>query len=569
MSPPYIADKPGKSPMGMDLVPVYADEVAGGTSVAIDPVIVQNMGVRVATVATGPLRTHRARDRLSSTRRSRTSTTSTCASRAGSSSLYADIDGMHVDAGAPALRPLQPRAAGRRSSELIARAGAARDAARRAARRCATRRRAEARAARPAARRDRAPRRASSARRRRSPSRSPITGHVIEKPVVAGAAVKAGDARAAHRRPLDAVARRAGLRAGPAAVARRPAAPRHASPPARPARSTARSIFVHPHLDPTTRTATARMARAPTPALALRPGMYATVEIDAELAAARAARAARGGDRHRHAADRLRRARRRPLRAAPRHARRRPATTARVQILRGPRARRAGRRPAASSCSTPRASMREALQRFRDGTRGHAHRAPARRRPRGRPMIAAHHRALGPQPAPRAAADRDPRRARRLGRLQHPPRRDSRPVRRAGDRRHRLPRARTRRWSTTRSPTRSTSAMLAVPGSTVRARLQHVRAVVRLRAVRRRHRHLLGAQPRARVPELRPRPPARGRRAEARPGRDRRRLGATSTCSIPAGTAPDHPQGLWHDADERALVRDARRRARRSAATRS
>ena len=46
----------GKSPMGMDLVPVYDDEVAAGAAVTIDPVIVQNMGVRVATVTEGPLR---------------------------------------------------------------------------------------------------------------------------------------------------------------------------------------------------------------------------------------------------------------------------------------------------------------------------------------------------------------------------------------------------------------------------------------------------------------------------------------------------------------------------------
>src|SRR5688500_2925212 len=53
MNPPYIADKPGKSPMGMDLVPVYDDEISGGTGVTIDPVIVQNMGVRIAPVVFG------------------------------------------------------------------------------------------------------------------------------------------------------------------------------------------------------------------------------------------------------------------------------------------------------------------------------------------------------------------------------------------------------------------------------------------------------------------------------------------------------------------------------------
>jgi Cu(I)/Ag(I) efflux system membrane fusion protein len=45
----YKRDKPGKSPMGMDLVPVYADENAQQNVVSINPEIVQNLGVRTAT----------------------------------------------------------------------------------------------------------------------------------------------------------------------------------------------------------------------------------------------------------------------------------------------------------------------------------------------------------------------------------------------------------------------------------------------------------------------------------------------------------------------------------------
>jgi RND family efflux transporter MFP subunit len=56
-NPPYISDKPGKSPMGMELLPVYDDEVSGGPAITIDPVIVQNMGVRVARATRGPLKT--------------------------------------------------------------------------------------------------------------------------------------------------------------------------------------------------------------------------------------------------------------------------------------------------------------------------------------------------------------------------------------------------------------------------------------------------------------------------------------------------------------------------------
>ena len=47
MDPNYRRDKPGKSPMGMDLMPVYADDGAGNV-VSIKPGIVQNLGVRTA-----------------------------------------------------------------------------------------------------------------------------------------------------------------------------------------------------------------------------------------------------------------------------------------------------------------------------------------------------------------------------------------------------------------------------------------------------------------------------------------------------------------------------------------
>jgi RND family efflux transporter MFP subunit len=58
MDPTYIRNKPGKSPMGMDLVPVYEDGEGGADdgSVRIDPVTVQSMGVRTTKVTRGPLK---------------------------------------------------------------------------------------------------------------------------------------------------------------------------------------------------------------------------------------------------------------------------------------------------------------------------------------------------------------------------------------------------------------------------------------------------------------------------------------------------------------------------------
>jgi len=56
MDPNYRRDDPGKSPMGMDLKPVYADEVDGQPGViAIDATIVNNLGVRTAKAQRGEL----------------------------------------------------------------------------------------------------------------------------------------------------------------------------------------------------------------------------------------------------------------------------------------------------------------------------------------------------------------------------------------------------------------------------------------------------------------------------------------------------------------------------------
>jgi len=52
----YRRDEPGKSPMGMDLVAVYADEVDSQPGVVkIDPVVVNNLGVRTEAAMLGTL----------------------------------------------------------------------------------------------------------------------------------------------------------------------------------------------------------------------------------------------------------------------------------------------------------------------------------------------------------------------------------------------------------------------------------------------------------------------------------------------------------------------------------
>ncbi|MDH5761558.1 MAG: efflux RND transporter periplasmic adaptor subunit [Nitrospinota bacterium] len=54
MDPTYVRDKPGKSPMGMDLVPVYEGEAEG--EIKISPTIAQNMGIKTEKVKSRTLK---------------------------------------------------------------------------------------------------------------------------------------------------------------------------------------------------------------------------------------------------------------------------------------------------------------------------------------------------------------------------------------------------------------------------------------------------------------------------------------------------------------------------------
>ncbi|NVJ69570.1 MAG: efflux RND transporter periplasmic adaptor subunit [Alphaproteobacteria bacterium] len=58
MDPNFKRDEPGKSPMGMDLVPVYADEAQGGdnaSALRINASVVNNLGVRTASATVANL----------------------------------------------------------------------------------------------------------------------------------------------------------------------------------------------------------------------------------------------------------------------------------------------------------------------------------------------------------------------------------------------------------------------------------------------------------------------------------------------------------------------------------
>jgi len=55
MNPSYTSDKPGKSPMGMELVPVYEEPEGDGAGIRISPTVTQNIGVKTETLKARPL----------------------------------------------------------------------------------------------------------------------------------------------------------------------------------------------------------------------------------------------------------------------------------------------------------------------------------------------------------------------------------------------------------------------------------------------------------------------------------------------------------------------------------
>lgn len=285
MTPPYITDRPGKSPMGMDLVPVYEDEVSAGAAVVIDPVVVQNMGVRTEVVREGPLRAEvRAVGFLEEAEPNQHDVNLRVSGWI--ERLHANTEGAHLGKGDPLFDLYSPELQVA-VDELIA--------ARRA--RAAAGEGGNDREGRPAAllytaavqklvllglteaqtqrlaQLERAPRTVTFV--------SPIAGHLVEKKIVEGAAVAAGervmrivdhstlwlDAQV-YEKDLPYVSTGQHGRATVQSIAGE--------------RFAGEIVFVHPHVDAETRTARVRVEIA-NPSLRLRPGMYGTVTIDVEI----------------------------------------------------------------------------------------------------------------------------------------------------------------------------------------------------------------------------------------------------------------------------------------------
>ncbi len=270
MHPQVLQDKPGICPIcAMKLVPLRKNGAAAPPGrLAIDPSLTQNIGVRYATVEQGPLRL--AVRSVGYVREAEPLQRDVSLKIAGwIRKLHADTEGASIREGDPLFELYSPELLVAQNELLAARRApgeaALVDASRQRLRLWDV----------PAEDIDAllAAGKASGT----ATFRSPADGFVLEKNVVQGSAVEASQKlfRIVDLSTVwidvqvyDAQVMQVGL--GRKATARVGALP---------GREFAGDVvFVSPRIDPTTRTGTVRLA-FPNPGVALRPGMYATVEL--------------------------------------------------------------------------------------------------------------------------------------------------------------------------------------------------------------------------------------------------------------------------------------------------
>jgi Cu(I)/Ag(I) efflux system membrane fusion protein len=284
MHPQVIQDHPGECPIcHMELTPLESEatrESTAGSVVAIDPVVVQNMGVRTTRAVEGPLRRE---VRVAGFVEEAEPLVRDVSLRFSGwvRRLYAHTEGLHLDKGDPLFDVYSPELQVA-VEELIAlrrrRAASGGDATLDAVAAATQRKLAllgidDAEIAR-LARLERAPDTITL--------RSPISGEITEKPVVEGSAFASGEKllRIVDHSTLWIEARVYEQDFALVAIGQKA----EAEVAARADRTyTGEVVFIHPHLDETTRTASVRMA-VTNPALELRPGMFATVLLRGELA---------------------------------------------------------------------------------------------------------------------------------------------------------------------------------------------------------------------------------------------------------------------------------------------
>ena len=288
MHPQVIQDHPGDCPIcHMDLTPLAAGGGHDSKVVTIDPVMVQNMGVRVAEVAEGGLRQDvRVVGYLQETDSSRRDINLRISGWI--EKLYADAEGVDVARGKPLFELYSPELqvaideliSARKSLESLPQGADAQAKQTLQTLHDSARRKLELWGLLPEqveafSRLAKAP--------ATVPILSPIDGHVTQKNVYAGSAVKAGDlvlrlsdfssmwldAQVFERQlPLVKVGQKV-----------------KATVESQPGRVYEGEVtFLHPHIDPATRTALVRITLANKDD-SLRQGMYATVEVLVDPAA--------------------------------------------------------------------------------------------------------------------------------------------------------------------------------------------------------------------------------------------------------------------------------------------
>jgi len=277
MHPQVIRDEPGNCPIcGMVLTPLRSDTTESPQLLRIDPVVVQNMGIRVAPVVLAPLR-HSVRAVAYLAEPSDAQLDITLRVSGWIDRLYANVDGMHLARGDRLFDLYSPELLAAIEEWIAVQRGGS-DAATLG-------------------------RMASSVRRKlellglsrdqidafgaldRAPTTvtfySPSSGHVTEKLVNTGSAVRAGELvlRLSDRSKMwldlqlyeqDLPLVRIGDRVT-ATVGSLPGL-----------RLEGEISFLHPHVDPQTRTAVARVILDNRDGR-LRQGMYASVEVHAQV----------------------------------------------------------------------------------------------------------------------------------------------------------------------------------------------------------------------------------------------------------------------------------------------